>query len=515
MGKAQKVKVRLLKDNYPSKVGDIVTTVDNEWLAEAIETGYMERVLEDKPKEEALPSKYTRYQCKNCEAISTVNLLTRPEKIQCCDNPEQVLLSSTDDTEMTFEECYNEILAILREFLDADEKMYKFVATWIIGTYFHSQFKTFPLLFFNAMRGSGKTRTLHLVNVLSNGGDGGVLNNVTESGVFRRPKHKITCFDEMERIGDKDKNTLRELFNAAYKQGMKVMRMKKVVKDHQEEYRPEYFEPFYPIAMANIWGFEEVLSDRAVTFVLEKSVHPMKTRLVENFEDDERILQIKRTLEKFSVVVSLVSPQKHLYREWNNFIKKTFSYSFPLSTATTLTTLYTPTTQTTQTTQQQEVELGDGCYELNELFEKINSANIVARNFELMFPIILTASKISKEITDDIIQICQELVDAKKQDESNESLDVALIEFISLRNNHPREFVYVSDLATKFKTYIGDLGVDSNWMNVNWMGRALKRLNLYTDKKRIASGRMVLLNTAKAAEKMKMFQRGEPDDSKI
>ena len=55
---------------------------------------------------------------------------------------------------------YVQVKEILREYMDLDERYYSLVSVWIIGTYFHKQFPSYPYLFFNAMKGSGKTRML-------------------------------------------------------------------------------------------------------------------------------------------------------------------------------------------------------------------------------------------------------------------------------------------------------------------------------------------------------------------
>jgi len=72
----------------------------------------------------------------------------------------------------------------------------------------HSQFMTFPILFINAMRGSGKSRFLNLSSNLANQGIY-VHSNLTEAVAFRT---KGSLFiDEFESLGSKEKQTLREL----------------------------------------------------------------------------------------------------------------------------------------------------------------------------------------------------------------------------------------------------------------------------------------------------------------
>jgi len=50
--------------------------------------------------------------------------------------------------------------------------------------------------------------------------------------------------------------------------------------------------------------------------------------------------------------------------------------------------------------------------------------------------------------------------------------------------------------------------MDSNeeWINPKWMGRALKRLDLVKEKKRVGKGTSIILNYDKAKKKIKMFK---------
>ena len=118
--------------------------------------------------------------------------------------------------------CYKNIVDVLREYIDMEEKYYRIVALWIIGTYSHQSFITYPYLFINATKGSGKTRLLKIIRFFAK--DGEMLNSITEAVLFRTTG--TLCIDEFEGIGRKGNESLRELLNSAYKKGTKVKRMK-------------------------------------------------------------------------------------------------------------------------------------------------------------------------------------------------------------------------------------------------------------------------------------------------
>lgn len=388
-------------------------------------------------------------------------------------------------------ECYHKIIKILSKYIDMSEEQKKIITIWVIGTYFHEQFNTYPYLFFNAMRGSGKTRTLKLISALGAKGDGSVQNNLTEAVLFRIPRGTTTCIDEIEQIGSKEKQTLREILNSAYKKGMKIKRMKKRHTKEGEEQIVETFEPYFPICMANIWGMDEVLGDRSLTLVLEKSNHPSITKMIEDFDINPDILDVKRTLKQVSVV-SVVSLSKKTYTTtWNEYICNKYNDT---------TTLYTYTTQNDTTTLLNKIEV-------EELFNKIDSSGIHGRNFELTFPLLLIAKEVGEGVFDDILKVVSKQALTKKEDEYTESKDVSLYELITtLEGEVGLNMINIKELTSRFRNFLGDTDDEDRWLNDKWVGRALKRLNLILDKKRMASGRLVRLNFNKAKEKLKIFK---------
>ena len=440
-----------------------------------------------------------QYKCNKCEAILKSGEGSSTRSCSLCGSSDISLITYTEEeiinSKIKLDECYHGIIDILKYYIDTTEQNYKFISMWIIGTYFHEQFKTFPYLFFNAMRGSGKTRTLKLISSLAAKGDGSVQNNLTEAVLFRIPRGTTTCIDEVEQIGSKEKQTIRELLNSAYKRGMKVKRMKKAnvmnkeTGTREEKQIVETFEPYFPIVMANIWGVEEVLADRSIVLVLEKSNNPGKVKKVEDFENNDTICLLKRTLEGLVSLVSVSLAEKDYMKKWNLYIHNKYN---------DITTLTTQTTQTTQTTLE-EIEVG-------EFFNKIDDSGISGRNFELLLPLLIIAKEIGDCVFEEFLEIAKEVVDKKKDEEYANSKDVSLIEFISTLSYEGLTYFKLKDLVGRFRMFIGESDEEDRWLNDKWLGRALVRLNLLTDKRRLATGREVMLNYNKAIEQIKMFK---------
>lgn len=437
-----------------------------------------------------------RFECLTCGAVHEGD--TPPEQRKCCKNPDLKLLEITCDKDIDYKvelgKAYEDIIKLMKCYLDLPEEHYKFIAIWIVGTYFHSQFSTYPFLFFNAMRGSGKTRLLKFISSLGAKGDGSVQNDISESVLFRTPQGTTLCIDECERIGSKEKSTLRELLNSAYKRGVKVKRMRKSKDKDGENFVVEEFEPFIPIAMANINGLDEILEDRSISVVIEKSNDPKYTKKIEDFDANKTFSLVKKSLEQSSVVCVVYRRKKNITTAWNEYIDDVYNY-----TNNTNNNNNTNNTNNTTTTPLAQKEL--------ELFNKIDKSEINGRNFELLFPLLLVANEISDDVMDEILEIGVNLIKEKKSDESNESVDVSLIEFISQMEEETRfNYLPIKSILSGFRHFLGEGDTEDSWLNSKWLGKALKRLNLISDKKRLAGGIEVVLNIDKAKDKMRMFK---------
>ena len=380
-------------------------------------------------------------------------------------------------------EVYEKIKEVLKYYIDMKENDYEIVTLWIMGTWMHDQFPTFPYLFVHAIKGGGKTRLLKLIKELSWKGD--MLASLSEAVLFRTTG--TLCIDEFESMGNKDKNTLRELLNTAYKKGGKVKRMRKVKGKQEvgedgrvkfvEAQEVEEFSTYRPLVIANISGMDEVLADRCIKIILEKSSTYTITRKVEDFENDPVIEEIKRFWANLVYVGVVYVGQKTMYRDWNIYIH-TLTYTPTLTTLT-----YTPTLT---------------------LFEKIYKTNIDGRNLELTLPLILIAERLG--LVDKFIEIAKEITESKREEDVTESRDMMLFDLISRQT--PSEWYKVNSLTGIFKQFINYEPDDEtrNWLTNTWMGRALRRLNLVLKNRRLSEGVEVILDTEKAKSKLLIFK---------
>ncbi len=382
---------------------------------------------------------------------------------------------------------YKQIVEILRYYMDIENDDYLLIATWIIGTYLHNEFSTYPYLYFNAMRGSGKSRVLNLITHLSKDGD--KLTSLTEAVLFR--ERGTLCIDEFEGVGKTGSENLRELLNTAYKKGGVVKRARKIKTIEGEDQAIQRFEVYRPIVMANIWGIEEVLGDRCIEIILEKSNKSIITKIIENFDNN---VQIKEALVQISKGIGQCGHLDGIFNTaqegWNNFVKGGKYVEQGKSTMP-----ITPILSTLST--------------LSLLYNKINKTELEGRDLELFLPLFLIADLCG--ILDKMLKISIRVTKRKKEKDVYESKDIQLYDFISKFEN--LEYIKVSELNQKFRIFIGSEEKDK-WPNTWWLGQALKRLKLIKEKKR-SNGTLVILDKEKAQKKYKIFKIPEEKQDEL
>lgn len=433
------------------------------------------------------------FECQECKSVISSDEI--PTKCLCGANNFVVIglnnqithhaeTLSINEATIILGKTYELILKVFDEYVDIPLKHKKLIGIWLIGTYFHEKFSAYPYLILNAMRGSGKSRILKLIAYIGNKGDGKVYVGMTEATIFRHERNKVLTIDENENINSRDKQATRQLLNSAYKKGTAVTRMKKVKKNGTEEQVAESFEPYFPIAMASIKAVEEVLADRAINVTLEKSFNEGIVKKIENFDENEDIKTIKTNLVTMSDVTLW---SRSIYKEWNNYIQNKYN---------NVTNVTIPI-MSLNVTQCQEILF-------EELFLKIDQANILGRNLELFMPLFLVAKAINNEILMDLIDIAKNEVAEKKDEEYANSKDVSVYEFVSALE-HNVEYV-VKNLVNQFRMFIGDDDSDDPWLNEKWLGHALKRLSLVVNKRRANNARYVILDITKAKEMNSKFK---------
>jgi len=164
-----------------------------------------------------------------------------------------------------------------------DEGYYDLVSIWIIGTYLHQLFDSFPYIHLRAISGSGKTTLLRIIEGIAF--NAAYSASTTESVVSRlvNSDSSTLCIDEAEgyrRKPQEDQTSfIFEVLNAGYKQGATVRK----ASDKKNNYRPESFDVYSPKILASIESIDDTLSTRCIQVRLIKS-----PRAVDEFLPQER-----------------------------------------------------------------------------------------------------------------------------------------------------------------------------------------------------------------------------------
>jgi hypothetical protein len=382
---------------------------------------------------------------------------------------------------------YKKIKDVLRYYCDLKEEYYQLIAIWIIGTANIQKTNTFPYLFINAMKGSGKTRLLKLIAKLS-GGD--VLNSLTEAVLFRTKG--TLAIDEFEGLNRKGNENLRELLNSAYKKGTKVKRMKKVKTFGGESQEVEEFDVYRPIVMANIWGMEDVLGDRCIKIVIDKSDNPRITKKIEDFNQNKHILDISVSMCRVDAYFNVYAT---LERAWNYYLSH--KYIDTLDTNDIIDTI------DTNDTNNEEKDIKEVINNFLPFFNKLDDSKLNGRILELTFPLLFIASFLGENEFNNLLKTFKAIELEKKEEDITENLDVSILDFVS-QMPEKEEYLLLKDFTQEFKQFIR---INEDWLNERWVSNSLKRLNLIRHKLRKHRGREILLNYNIAQEKIKMFKK--------
>lgn len=401
-------------------------------------------------------------------------------------------VSSLDQSILTLTDAYNALLQILSWYLDMKENEKKSVAVWILGANVYDFFDTFPYLYLNAMKGSGKTRLMRLCAYLL---EGDVTTNVTDAVLFRE---KTPLFiDEAENMNIMEQGNLIQLLNSGYKKGHVVKRVER----EEGKFEVQDFDPFRPIGIANIEGLNDVTEDRSIKVILEKSTNKEITRRPEMFARDKLVYTVRDFLSSFSASGDSLDPLgvvgvvilARCIKECYNYTADRLMESNIHNTTITYTTTHTYTQYTNDT-----ITIGD------LILSKLEKTELLGRDLELWFPLFVVSAMISEEVLDEIIKNAETESELRRQNNLIENRDIVMISFLYSFINGRREsdFLSINEIVNAF---VSDNPDEVDSFTSRWLGRALVRNGLVKKRRRLGKGIEVILNFMKVNQKARQF----------
>lgn len=218
-----------------------------------------------------------------------------------------------ESPEPTFAEVFEVLRKEYNLYMDfPDDRMYDFMALWVMGTYFHQFFETFPYIFWNAMKQSGKSKVLALTEHLAFNSINAT--SMTPSSMFRliQGNRCTILLDEAEKSKEHDISEWKSMLNSGYKKAGKVYRTEESSSKNKKSYKVRTYDIFSPKMMANINGVEDVLENRCVYFNLFRTMNVQKGNM-EVRESDEKWWGIRDTLYRL-----LMSQYNEIIDAYNN-----------------------------------------------------------------------------------------------------------------------------------------------------------------------------------------------------
>jgi hypothetical protein len=177
------------------------------------------------------------------------------------------------DADVNISDIFDEIYKAFIHYIDfGNEKTAKLMACWVIGTYYHRQFKTYPYIHFNGDMEAGKTKTATLIACLSFNGE--LTFNSTPPYIISaiHNNHSTCCVDEAERLKDnkeQDSQTVISMYNAGYKKGNFCGKREQI--GTEGKWVNKQFEAYSPKVFASIKGLQASLASRCISITMYKS----------------------------------------------------------------------------------------------------------------------------------------------------------------------------------------------------------------------------------------------------
>jgi len=207
---------------------------------------------------------------------------------------------------------------------------YDLITAWIIGTYFHRLFFSYPFLHLKAPKGSGKSQLL------------GVLEKLCFNAVKARPTvasmgdivTSLRCtflIDQADSLHNDNNYEIREILTDSYTKGggkRRVLDMKRGRKQLE-------FETFSPKAFASTIELPEDLRDRCMLIPIVRSSHMFPTPDDQNEDWSTLRESIYKFLLHFPLIRDLSMEIKSTYANDEHLYGRTLDLWLPIETIMT------------------------------------------------------------------------------------------------------------------------------------------------------------------------------------
>ena len=232
----------------------------------------------------------------------------------------------SEEKEINLRKTFFKIKEAIYYYIDIEPEKVNLISLWVIGTWIRGLFNPFPYLFINAGKGSGKSRLLGLLEAITK--NSRKASSISPASIRRISGEKITLLlDEFEGKDKEKSNAYNEILNQAYKKGDKIF----FVSDRKDRAITE-IKPEISVATGSIEQINNVTRDRGIKIIMNKSDKDDINNLIEDYEENENLKEIKKELRKIQHKLGLIlfkEKRGHpkgvllndIYRSWNHYVK--------------------------------------------------------------------------------------------------------------------------------------------------------------------------------------------------
>ncbi|MFA5839851.1 MAG: hypothetical protein WC890_04250 [Candidatus Margulisiibacteriota bacterium] len=169
-------------------------------------------------------------------------------------------------------ESFDLIKHLLEQYIDfGNQSWSSFFACWIIGTYFHRMFGSYPYIHLNGNMESGKTKTLMLASGLAFNAELTFDSSTAYAIRTIHDNNAVCCIDEAEKYKtsrNEDAQLIIGMCNAGYKKGAFCG---KAEQGSDGRWNRKKFDAYSPKIFAGIKGLEPTLASRCVPITMVKT----------------------------------------------------------------------------------------------------------------------------------------------------------------------------------------------------------------------------------------------------
>lgn len=353
-------------------------------------------------------------------------------------------------------EIYSMVKNEIKRYVDFyDPRWYDFYTLWIIGSYFYTIFDAFPYVYVGGWKRTGKTKTLMLAKCMAFNGI--LSNNMSSSSLFRLVQNArcTLLIDETERLDDpKRMATFRSLLTEGYKRSGIVFRTER--RGKSERHTPVPFEVYSPKILANIAGLDSVLEDRCIRLIMRRS-------------------------NNIKIINTVVKQES---KNWQKIRDNLFAFAL---------THYKDVRCDAEIPVEvegvyaRELELWRPMLVLARLFSmwgvKLEANEVAPLRQKCYTSTPLHQSKKDISLFDIIKHLAQDEVRLRKAEEVTEARELILIQAV-VGIVQSTSWYKLSDIRKAMESFYED---KQNWLNNQWISRALKRYG-FKERRRVARG---------------------------